>query len=565
MGCVYYQALAGCYPFDGTTGNEVMNAHLHHTVKPLQHVRADIPLWACDWIMWQINRMPQDRPESARESLSVFLQNDKNPAPTMSLGVAPAAASPPRPKLVIPGGSAPQARRPGVPVAAAVPAGLKPDPVDTPESSLTKTAPQPLLPPEGFKPSVHTAPQDLPAPTQSVATAHLSPAGPHRTAATRSIQPAVAKKKAKKGLSDAMKGVIAALAAALVILGGWFFIKQSAKKQDAKILKEILQNVSMGSAAEVSVDKKRLGVLLNGAAKSRVDSESRSIQQALVLAKAGDGTDVDAVIADFATKEKLPAEARDGLLREVLGRRKNPAVLGVLMEFAKSSSDPSAKVAALEAASTMASEEHYNEFFQIVQGTPIEEVRLAAEQVVGEIILKSSNRESRAAQLADAYAKAPNEEARLSLLRLLGRCGGSKAKELVQSALASSSRGNQAAAVVALGFWPDDSTLPLLIDFMKKTWDPQLHDNAFSSALRLAASAGIAKNPSTLKSVWEKIAPEARGPGEQGKVIRALAQYDQPWVLPILENYSKSQNTGIAEQAKQALAEIKGRQGAKNQ
>ncbi len=26
MGCVYYQALAGCYPFDGTSGTEVMNA-----------------------------------------------------------------------------------------------------------------------------------------------------------------------------------------------------------------------------------------------------------------------------------------------------------------------------------------------------------------------------------------------------------------------------------------------------------------------------------------------------------------------------------------------------------
>lgn len=563
MGCVYYQALAGSYPFDGTTGTEVMNAHLQHTVKPLQHVRADIPVWVCDWIMWQINRQPEDRPESARESLSVFLQNDKNPTPTMSLGVAPASISPPRPRLVIPGSGPPQSRRPGAPIPAAIPANLQPDPVDHSDSSLTKTAPQPLLPPEGFKPSVHTSPHDLPPPTQSMATAQLAPAGPQRTVPTRPMHGPTARKKGKKGVSDAMKGVIAALAAALAILGGWFFIKQSAKKHDAKVLKEIIQTVSMGDSAEVSVDKKRLSILLNGAAKSRLESDTHSIQQALVLAKATDGTDVDAAIADFATKEKLPPEARDGLLRDVLGPRKNPSVLPVLMEFAKSSSDPAAKVAALEAASTMASEEHYNEFFQIVQGTPLEEVRLAAEQVVGEIILKSANRESRATQLADAHAKAPNENARLSLLRLLGRCGGPKAKALVEAALASSSRGNQAAAVVALGFWPDDSTLPMLIDFMKKTWDPQLHDNAFSSALRLATSAAIAKNPSTLKSVWEKVAPEARGPGEQGKVIRALAQYDQPWVLTILENYTKSQNSGVAEQAKLALEEIKARKGGK--
>jgi serine/threonine protein kinase len=88
MGCVYYQALAGVYPFDGKSGQEVMQSHLNHNVRPLQELRSDIPLWVCDWVMWHINRLPQDRPESARESLSVFLQNDKNPNPTMSLGTA---------------------------------------------------------------------------------------------------------------------------------------------------------------------------------------------------------------------------------------------------------------------------------------------------------------------------------------------------------------------------------------------------------------------------------------------------------------------------------------------
>ena len=92
MGCVYYQALTGIYPFNGETGAEVMAAHLHHAVKPLQELRSDVPLWACTWVMWLINRMPEDRPESARESLSLFLQNDKNPNPTMSLGSAAAAS-----------------------------------------------------------------------------------------------------------------------------------------------------------------------------------------------------------------------------------------------------------------------------------------------------------------------------------------------------------------------------------------------------------------------------------------------------------------------------------------
>lgn len=566
MGCVYYQALAGCYPFDGTTGTEVMNAHLHHTVKPLQQVRADIPLWVCDWIMWQINRNPQDRPESARECLSVFLQNDKNPNPTMSLGVAPALSAGPRPRLIIPGSGVPQVRRPGA-AAAAVTSHLPSDPVDQPGTVQTKTAPQPLQPPEGFKPSVHTSSHDLraPEPTQSLqaATGPLT-AGPHRTAATRQvIAGAAGRKKAKKGLSDFGKVLIAALAAILVILGGWFFVKQSGKKHDDKVLKEILQTVSLGDAKEVSVDKKKLGILLNGAAKSNEETQRRSIQQALVLAKAVDDTDVDAVIAEFATKEKLSVQAREGLLRDVLGQRKNASVLPVLMEFAKNSKEPAETAAALLAARSMASKEHYNQFFQIMQGTPLDEVRAAAEEVLGDIILGSVKKDVYADQLADSYEKAPNEAAKQSMIRLLGRCGGAKAKGLVEKSLASQNRGNQAAAVVALGYWPDDSTFTMLLEFLKKTWDNQLHDNAFDSALRLATSPGISKNSATAKSVWEKLAPEARGPGEQGKFIRGLSSRDEDWAIAIITGYTKSQNASTAELAKQALEEIAARKGGK--
>ena len=69
MACVYYQALTRTYPFKGATAHDVMVAHLHHQVIPIQDVRADIPIWACDWIMWMLNRLPGDRPESAREAL----------------------------------------------------------------------------------------------------------------------------------------------------------------------------------------------------------------------------------------------------------------------------------------------------------------------------------------------------------------------------------------------------------------------------------------------------------------------------------------------------------------
>jgi tRNA A-37 threonylcarbamoyl transferase component Bud32 len=76
IGCVYYQALTGIYPFNGTTSDEVMDAHLRHEVTPIHELRKDIPAWACDWVMWLINHNRDYRPVSAQKALSNFLQND---------------------------------------------------------------------------------------------------------------------------------------------------------------------------------------------------------------------------------------------------------------------------------------------------------------------------------------------------------------------------------------------------------------------------------------------------------------------------------------------------------
>ena len=105
IGCVFYYALAGIYPFDGDNPAQVMGSHLQHHVTPLQEVRRGIPVWACDWIMWMVNRQPSDRPENAREALQVFYENDAGySSPELSTGSKNAAwQKPNKPKLLIPG------------------------------------------------------------------------------------------------------------------------------------------------------------------------------------------------------------------------------------------------------------------------------------------------------------------------------------------------------------------------------------------------------------------------------------------------------------------------------
>ncbi|WP_411825357.1 protein kinase domain-containing protein [Luteolibacter sp. AS25] len=155
IGCVFYYALTGTYPFDGDSAAAVMASHLQHFTVPIQEVRDGIPLWACDWIMWHINRRPTDRPESARQSLQYFLENEAAyPDPPVSAGTpTPEPETSKRPKLNIPGG-------------APTPEVL-PDPSPT-QRVKTAAMPKPLLPPEGSKPSVHTKAQSVHAATKRV-------------------------------------------------------------------------------------------------------------------------------------------------------------------------------------------------------------------------------------------------------------------------------------------------------------------------------------------------------------------------------------------------------------
>jgi hypothetical protein len=72
MGAIYYFTLTGNYPFNGPSAAAVMAAHLRHDVPPLHELRPDLPPEICQWVMWLINRNPEDRPQSAREALDLF-------------------------------------------------------------------------------------------------------------------------------------------------------------------------------------------------------------------------------------------------------------------------------------------------------------------------------------------------------------------------------------------------------------------------------------------------------------------------------------------------------------
>jgi serine/threonine protein kinase len=626
IGCVFYYALTGTYPYDGDSAVEVMASHLQHHVTPLQEIRSGIPVWACEWIMWHINRQPPDRPESAREALKYFVENDEHPSPALSTGMpAPIAEEPKRPRLVIPG-------------AAPTPEIAK-EPVPT-QPMKTAAAPIPLKPPAGSKPSVHTTAQVLqsappeetppppPAPTtpppppvveadsgdppvpvlakaatapenapvvlrkatpgttanatvvkaEGAATQPLSPSiatdrpparppGPSTVALTpnssaapaetpagpaTSVTPQVAQK--KKGLSPAIKMVIAILLGLLAVGLAIAFLNKSRENAEAKEYNEMIQIAAKDDATEVPVNKRRLEILLRSASSVASNKDRYAVYKALFLAKATDGTDVDARIAEFATTQEIIPDVRVVIIRDVLRKRKNPAIIGTLLDFARTTDKRDAAIAAIEATRFMSTDAQFREFLDIIKETKDDMIRKAAEENAAEIIKKTDSKPALGKAIAEAHEAATDEVIRHSMLRLLGRIGGDASLALARKSLNSESAQDKIAAIVALGTWADDSGFEELIEYLGTGPDLQLRARAYDSAYQYAS----VKEGDT-EETWTLLSTEAKTQDEQMKLIRGLANVKpEPWAFALLQKLADgSEYDKVIDLAERAIVRLK--------
>jgi len=419
LGCVYYQALTGIYPFRGETGHDVMVSHLHHTVIPIQDVRADIPLWACDWIMWHINRLPDDRPESARQALHVFLQNDKNPNPTLSLGRAqPSGPQGPRPKLSIPtSGTFPRPQRriidprmapPGYAAPAPEPAPAEPV---VPPPPITTAAPQPLMPPEGFKPSIHTGPQPIPE-------VQVAPAVSTRPIPTVRPSPSIRYPQPQKKSGAGLKAAIALLL--IVILGilGFFLFQRFKASEGSQRSQNLLKQAQEGSVSEIPMTGQEFGEFLQDSSNADTDEKQENIFKLLLLAKPSDTADFDATVVNFATTEPLLPETRAMLIKQVVAKRIKPANVQPMLDFARQTKDIPSAVAALEAIGPVALEQQFEALLSIIQFIPDAQIQKAAADAASSIVKRSGRKGGLQDQVSKALQNTSDAKVRELLQRV---------------------------------------------------------------------------------------------------------------------------------------------------
>ena len=689
IGCVFYYALAGIYPFDGDNPAQVMGSHLQHHVTPLQEVRRGIPVWACDWIMWMVNRQPSDRPENAREALQVFYENDAGySSPELSTGSKNAAwQKPNKPKLLIPGstpepeiiedknptqtvktatepralippetssfGSKTSLQNTSVTAphrtatsAVATPPQLATSP--TPPAPETATQPQAptqeaeTAPPEPPKlrtlrtpeppaktetqpqPTAETATQPQ-APTQEPET---TPPGPPKlrtlrtpeppaktetqpqpaaetttqpqaptketgstpleapklktrpaqqipskatssTATVKNTQPptqtshtssvtasqlkATASHSEKAGLSNRAKTSIAIALSLVVIVMVVLILNRNTKNAKNKVFNDMIALAADERNTQVPVDRSKLEVLLRYAASTGSISERSSIYRALRLAKATDGTDVDARITDFVINQEMIPDVRVVLMKEVLGKRDNPANINALLSFAMETKDSRAAVAAIESTRSLATADYFVRFLQLLEDTSDRSIRKALEENLSTIIELTSAKDSLRRNLRKAYDDSPSEEVRLTILRLMGSAGGDEMYEILSTNLQSADSNEKIAAIVSLSESPDKKGFQMLIDYLATESDLELRDRAYDAAFK-CAMAEIPRQEST----WKKLSEQTKTRDDTLKLIRGLANLNpEPWVLTILNKIvGESDHKPAVELAQRALERL---------
>ena len=611
LGSVFYYALTGTYAFDGENAVEVMASHLQHHVVPIQEVRAGIPLWACNWIMWLINRQPSDRPSSAREALEVFMQNDSAYiSPEMSTGeptpIVPVETVK-RPKLFIPG------------------AALEPIVVEEPKPSYppkkTASLPRPLSPPHGSKPSVHNttrayqtpetpAPQPEPEPiapatapplyqptppqiqaptlsppalsipavqsitppaqiqapslaiaipTAAITRANIPVGSPTQKAnATKPLieeeipteQPFQSQ---KKPIPTSIKVAVSIVLLILITFLSLYLIDRSKQNAEIALYNEMITLAAKENTTEVPVNKNKLSILLRNASTPGGQEDRSVIYRALILAKASDKKDVDKEIFDYSTSQDMHGDIRIVLLKNVLGSRKNPKIVNDLIRYSKSAPEPRIALASIEACREMATEAHFDNHLDLLKNATDEAIRKAAEDNLATIISKSNSLTLFRNALVTTYKSASLANVKHATLRLLGRVGGDQALAIVKENLNSPDHKTKQVTLGALGSWVDSAGCNLLINQVATEPDATNRKLAYDAAIKCASTT-----KDKPEEAWKKIAELTTTQEDQIKLINSLASYSaDTWVFDIINNIIKTSTHPTAvDRAKKAVIHL---------
>ncbi|MCB1241615.1 MAG: protein kinase [Verrucomicrobiae bacterium] len=459
IGCVYYFALTGQYPFNGETAPAVMNAHLQHRVIPLQQLRPDLSPSICDWVMWLINRDLADRPVDSRDAIQKFPKNPEPPAPQPVVTAIAVEEDPIAVATVVP--------QSGTSKQSSMRTSGRTTGVQTAKPSFVRPVakPKPATPP----------PPSGNASKITGAEGATSNAGPPPSSAKR--------KKLQVTL-----GVVIALTALLA--GFLIFTKQRDASQ-----RERLQTLATGDPPTGNADDIQFAL----AFLDRPDiTPAQQTQANKILGNlTGPGVEEELIRQAKAKPGSNLAFRMIGFLAGRNSRSTVTLVIDQLLVFPEEKE----RSALLGNLHHLIQSEDLDPLLELLGKSKSASVNGGLERLILEAI-QAGNNPGLVDRLLSRVDNAQKEE-RLSLFRILANLGGPKVLTKLQSAFDGQDQSLQFDATAALLIWPTVDAMPLLEKVITTTKNPPLKNIATRAYVRLSSLPGTVPMSERI-AVWKK-------------------------------------------------------------
>ena len=399
-----------------------------------------------------------------------------------------------------------------------------------------------------------------PKPVETPVLAVAPTATPAEPAPTPSEETPAISIPAKTGMIGAAKGVIAALLVVGILIAGIVLLGKKAQKDKMARLAEITAPFNAGPSnypEEIELTKSDITLLLDTiiTPDSKEKGVRKTYMEALRIATTTDGSDLDDVVAKYATRTQMSEDARINLFK-VLELRSQPSALPHLIDFASSTTEAKLGVAALEATEKMATPDDLEQLLNIVSDAQQGDVRRAAVRTLKAVIKKAPDKSSFAARIISSFRSTTEGEVREQLLQILGTAGGSRAAELISTHLNGSDMKLQLAAIAGLREWPDTGQFKTLSTFVENEEQGTMRKQGFSAMIQFLTERPDISGDD-LPLLWDDTAPLALSESEQIRVVNAMSKQKGDWALKILDRFMQrgltDRVTARAEDGKEIL------------
>ncbi len=495
MGCVYYHALTGQYPFNGETAPQVMNAHLQHRVIPLEQIRPDLSPSICQWVMWLINRDINHRPKDAREALKHW---PRNPAPP---GGTPQQALPVEATPEIATGAVPVvrvARRASAPPALIVPGG----------GSATGAITGRLRSGTGAIGGRGTGPIGRGA-------------GAHGRAST------------SESTSKIKWLVLVSLAVVALVFGASKWISGAGMEKRAGRMAEL------AAAKNPTGTRDDVWLAVQLLSDPKAPSSAKSHAQNVLERLEGNGISEN-IHVQMRDAQGLPLKI--SLAQALAKRGYAPGVPDMITLFKAATTDEQ-RIRVLNAVRELATPRDLPPLVGALRDEHTQPVRTAFEDTVLSVLRRSGDT---AGVVDSLLAKLPTSTPgeRRSLFRILGSLGGEKI--LAEIATLSSQNADvqfRRDAILAYYYWPDRSALDELKSLIESTEDTAFRDVAERAYVRLSTLPGP-ESLETMLPVWRQAFTYAKTPDLARDLFDALLDFPYPEARQLLKEWEAHPSYG---------------------